>query len=142
MFVKCKSISKEHFRQILISSFFSRKTNTCIRLNIGRKLEKKKKKKKKKEQACSVFILFSKERNKPYNSNYQLILEKKIEPFYDQWTPLSLTCKLQLKTDNDNITEPQHDKTNKMAFVHSDDSAQPAHLPSPICVFAVRSIVN
>ena len=51
---KCKLISKEHFRQILISSFTAvslGKTNTCIWLNIGRKLEKY-------EQACTVFLAY------------------------------------------------------------------------------------
>ena len=40
---KCKLISREHFRQILINNFIAvslGKTNTCIWLNIGRKLEK------------------------------------------------------------------------------------------------------
>ena len=36
--------------------------------------------------------------------------------------------------------EPPHDKTNKMTFVHSEDSDQPGHPPSLIRVFAVRSV--
>ena len=36
--------------------------------------------------------------------------------------------------------EPPHDKTNKMAFVPSEDSDQPGHPPSLIRVFAVRSV--
>ena len=36
--------------------------------------------------------------------------------------------------------EPPHDKTNKMTFVHSENSDQPGHLPSLIRVFAVRSV--
>ena len=45
----CKLISRENFRQILINNFIAvslGKTNTCIWLNIGRKLEKY-------EQACT-----------------------------------------------------------------------------------------
>ena len=34
--------------------------------------------------------------------------------------------------------EPPHDKTNKMAFVPSEDLDQPGHLSSLIRVFAVR----
>ena len=34
--------------------------------------------------------------------------------------------------------EPQHDKTNKMACVPSEDSYQPGHSPKLIRVFAVR----
>ena len=34
--------------------------------------------------------------------------------------------------------EPAHDRTNKMACAHSEDSDQPGHLPSLIRVFAVR----
>ena len=34
--------------------------------------------------------------------------------------------------------EPQHDKTNKMAFAPSEDSDQPGHPPSLISVFAVH----
>ena len=40
---KCKLISREHLRQILINNFIAvslGKTNNCIWLNIGRKLEK------------------------------------------------------------------------------------------------------
>ena len=33
--------------------------------------------------------------------------------------------------------EPQHDKTNKMAFAPSEDSDQPGHPPSLIRLFAV-----
>ena len=36
--------------------------------------------------------------------------------------------------------EPPHDKTNKMAFVPSEDSDQPGHPPSLIRVFAVPSM--
>ena len=36
--------------------------------------------------------------------------------------------------------EPPHDKTNKMTFVHSEDSDQPGHPPSLIRVFVVRSM--
>ena len=38
--------------------------------------------------------------------------------------------------------EPPHDKTNKMAFVPSEDSDQPGHPPSLIRVFALRSALN
>ena len=34
--------------------------------------------------------------------------------------------------------EPDHDKTNKVACVPSEDSDQPGHLPSLIKVFGVR----
>ena len=34
--------------------------------------------------------------------------------------------------------EPLHDKTNKLAYVPSEDSDQPGHLPSLIRVFTVR----
>ena len=34
--------------------------------------------------------------------------------------------------------KPPRDKTNKMAWVPSEDSNQPGHLPSLIRVFAVR----
>ena len=37
-------------------------------------------------------------------------------------------------------SEPPHGKTNKMAFVLSEDSDQPGHPPSLIRVFAVRSL--
>ena len=36
--------------------------------------------------------------------------------------------------------EPPHDKTNKMACAPSEDSDQPGHPPSPIRVFAMRSV--
>ena len=36
------------------------------------------------------------------------------------------------------LSEPPHDKTNKMAFAPSKDSDQPGHPPSLIRVFAVR----
>ena len=36
--------------------------------------------------------------------------------------------------------EPAHDKTNKMACAHREDSYQPKHPPSIIRVFAVRSM--
>ena len=36
------------------------------------------------------------------------------------------------------VTEPPHDKTNKMACTPSEDSDQPGHSPSLIRVFAVR----
>ena len=36
------------------------------------------------------------------------------------------------------ISEPPHDKTNKMACAPSEDSDQPGHLPSLITVFAIR----
>ena len=38
------------------------------------------------------------------------------------------------------ITEPPHDKTNKVICAPSEDSDQPKHPPSPIRGFAVRSI--
>ena len=38
------------------------------------------------------------------------------------------------------ITEPPHDKTNKMACAPSEDSDQPGHLHSLIRVFAVWSM--
>ena len=37
-----------------------------------------------------------------------------------------------------NVNEPPHDKTNKMACAPSEDSDQPGHPPSQIRVFAVR----
>ena len=37
-----------------------------------------------------------------------------------------------------NISEPPHDKTNKMACAPSNDSDQPGHPPSLIRVFVVR----
>ena len=44
--------------------------------------------------------------------------------------------------DNDALSEckPPHDKTNKKAFVPSEDSNQPGHPPSLIRVFVVRSM--
>ena len=36
--------------------------------------------------------------------------------------------------------EPPHDKTNKMVCAPSEDSDQPGHPPSPIRVFATRSM--
>ena len=44
--------------------------------------------------------------------------------------------------DKDALSEnkPPYDKTNKMAFAHSEDSDQPGHPPSLIKVFAVRSV--
>ena len=36
--------------------------------------------------------------------------------------------------------EPPHDKTNRMAFVPSEDSDQPGHPASLIRVFIVRSV--
>ena len=38
------------------------------------------------------------------------------------------------------ISEPPHDKTNKMTCAPSEDSNQPGHAPSLIRVFAVRSM--
>ena len=43
-------------------------------------------------------------------------------------------------TDALSECEPPHDKTNKMAFVPSEDSDQSGHPPSLIRVFAVRSM--
>ena len=40
------------------------------------------------------------------------------------------------------LSEPPHDKTNKMTFVPSEDSDQPGHPPSLIRVFAVRSVAK
>ena len=40
------------------------------------------------------------------------------------------------------IYEPQHDKTNKMSYVPSEDSDQPGHPPSLIRVFALCSMDN
>ena len=67
---KCKLISRERIRQILINNFIAvslGKTTTCIWLNIGEKIEKY-------EQACTMFLVsivfkratwnFEKERNK------------------------------------------------------------------------------
>ena len=68
MFVKCKPISREDFRQIIISNSIavsSLERPTPV-FDLGENLRKKY------EQACTVIILFSKERNKSYNSNYQL----------------------------------------------------------------------
>ena len=47
---------------------------------------------------------------------------------------------MELTNTVNSITEiePQHDKTNKMACVLSEDSDQPGHPPSLIRVFAVR----
>ena len=36
------------------------------------------------------------------------------------------------------LTEPAHDKINKMACASSEDSDQPGHPPSLIRIFAVR----
>ena len=40
----------------------------------------------------------------------------------------------------ENIYEPPHDKTNKMACAPSEDSDQPGHPPSLIRVFVVHSM--
>ena len=39
-----------------------------------------------------------------------------------------------------NKIESPRDKTNKMAYVPSEDSDQPGHLPSLIRVFTVHSV--
>ena len=39
------------------------------------------------------------------------------------------------------IFEPYHDKTNKMACVPSQDSAQPGHPPRLIGVYAGRTVI-
>ena len=43
-----------------------------------------------------------------------------------------------LKDSRQENFEPPHDKTNKMACAHSEDSDQPGHPPSLIRVFAVH----
>ena len=51
----------------------------------------------------------------------------------------SAESEVKLKSPN-KVTEPGHDKTNKMACAPSEDSDQPGHPPNLIRVFAVRSL--
>ena len=59
-----------------------------------------------------------------------------------RWLPWSTLLSLCLifRSVLTSLYELPHDKTNKMAYVPSEDSDQPGHLPSLIRVFTVRSM--
>ena len=69
---------------------------------------------------------------------YWLITQEAMAPSQHDWKIVDWDVKPQHNQLSE--CEPPHDKTNKMAFVPSEDSDQPGHPPSLIRVFAVRSM--
>ena len=63
---------------------------------------------------------------------------RKKNQYFVEYILMLLFCVLLYLHFIQSKNEPQHDKTNKMACVPSEDSDQPGHPPSLIRVFAVR----
>ena len=62
-----------------------------------------------------------------------------VSDFFSFWfSKLHFKGRVHIKSQGQSRFEPQHDKTNNVAFKPSEDSDQPGHPPNLIRVFAVR----
>ena len=74
--------------------------------------------------------------------NYWELLNDISTKWWKSPAHLSSTCSSRWQDDSymaESITEPQHDKTNKLTSLTSKDSDQPGHLPCLIIVHSMDS---